>query len=1193
MPPVFPHLQPISHDAVGDIAAPLIASFDFALSAGLRAVERHLHQEVHVEREGKPTVKLRFWLSDLQVGEPTVEYKHANGNDGVLPLLPRECRERRLNYHAPLSAQLWRQLDKREASCVDVHLGYVPIMVRSAKCHLHGLPAESLMRAGEDPSEMGGYFISNGNEKIIRYLIASRRNYPAALERPAFAKKGENFSSKAVVFRSVRDDETSATLTLHYLNTGTCMAKIKILQNEYFIPLGLLLKCLRPEPFVTDFELFSRVTRGASHNSFAAERIELELRAAGGKSRFTYGQCVNFLGAQFRDRIPNLPADASHLEAGKAIIDRYVLVHLGDAGDAKLDCVVEMTRKLYAFVQGAVGADNPDALSAQEVLLPGHIYLQILRESLENALHVTRKSYEVELGKAARTATAMAVADKVAQTLEADVKSADLKKRLVKASGDVGKKLFYFLATGNLVSTSGLDLMQTGGFTVLAEKLNRLRYLSHFVAVHRGAFFASMKTTTGRKLLPDSWGFLCPVHTPDGAPCGLLNHLVVAACPVGGNVPADVAKLALMLTRWGMNPSSSAASALGDGEEMPVWADGRLLGHASPATCADMARRLRLVKVNALAAVLAGMDNGGGWHDGGQVFPTARVLAALDEPRADAVDAAGAVCAALEVALVPMGDSKVSPSPGLFLFSGRGRLLRPVLHVGTGLVELIGPLEQAFLSVAVRPEELEPHHTHVEIRPASAMLSLVAALTPFSDFNQSPRNMYQCQMGKQTMGTAMYNYERRADNKTYRICTPQAPLVQTQAQAAFAVDEYPSGTNAIVAVISYTGYDMDDAMIVNKSSMERGFAHATVYKTHVLQVEGPAEVIANPDGQHKGLDSDGLPALGAKLREGDAMASFLNTTTGKARLVKHKDGEDCTVCRVSVSQLAVPVATRTRGYPDAKAGGVRQASVTTRYNRNPVVGDKFSSRHGQKGVLSVLWPHENMPFTESGMTPDVIINPHAFPSRMTIGMLVEIMAGKVAALYGEPQDATPFTKQGDEQGATAVDYFGAQLAQAGYAYHGSEPMYSGVDGREMRADIFFGPCYYQRLRHMVSDKSQVRSTGPVDAMTRQPIKGRKRHGGIRFGEMERDSLVAHGAAFLAQDRLLNCSDKHTAYVCCGSLLSAHVVPGGKDDWAVGGTRVTCRLCGKDDAWRLVTVPYVLRYLGNELAAMGVKMQFEF
>lgn len=270
---------------------------------------------------------------------------------------------------------------------------------------------------------------------------------------------------------------------------------------------------------------------------------------------------------------------------------------------------------------------------------------------------------------------------------------------------------------------------------------------------------------------------------------------------------------------------------------------------------------------------------------------------------------------------------------------------------------------------------------------------------------------------------------------------------------------------------------------------------------------------------------------------------------------------------------------------DNSTQGVKKVSVTLRYNRRPIVGDKFASRAGQKGVVSILWPQEDMPFSESGITPDLIINPHAFPSRMTIGMLIESMAGKSGALNGVFQDSSPFRLQGDMEGETAADYFGRQLRSAGYQYHGTEVMYSGVLGTQLECEIYIGVVYYQRLRHMVSDKSQVRSTGPIDALTRQPIKGRSKGGGVRFGEMERDSLLAHGTAFLMQDRLLNCSDRHVAFVCCGSILSTHRKTS-PDDKKV---RIYCRLCKRTDAWKCIVIPYVFRFLSNELAAMGIRI----
>jgi DNA-directed RNA polymerase I subunit RPA2 len=251
-----------------------------------------------------------------------------------------------------------------------------------------------------------------------------------------------------------------------------------------------------------------------------------------------------------------------------------------------------------------------------------------------------------------------------------------------------------------------------------------------------------------------------------------------------------------------------------------------------------------------------------------------------------------------------------------------------------------------------------------------------------------------------------------------------------------------------------------------------------------------------------------------------------------------------------------------------------------------------------------------MPFSDSGISPDVIINPHAFPSRMTIGMLVESMAGKAGALHGIYQDATPFSfhESGDQ---VSVDYFGEQLRAAGYNYYGSEPLYSGVSGCLMHADLYIGVVYYQRLRHMVSDKYQVRSTGPVNPLTRQPIKGRKKGGGIRLGEMERDSLLSHGAAFLLHDRLLNCSDKHTAYVCsrCGDLLMAttervNTLSAGQTAMEAmnkAKIRLFCRSpkCkettrdeGNDEAVQPIILPYVYRYLVNELASMNVKLSME-
>jgi DNA-directed RNA polymerase I subunit RPA2 len=409
---------------------------------------------------------------------------------------------------------------------------------------------------------------------------------------------------------------------------------------------------------------------------------------------------------------------------------------------------------------------------------------------------------------------------------------------------------------------------------------------------------------------------------------------------------------------------------------------------------------------------------------------------------------------------------------------------------------------------------------------------------------------------------------------------------------------------------------MEDAMIINKGSFQRGFGHGTVYKTIIADIEAEAKLMGassvgnevrlvfanreiNGEKEYSKLGVDGLPLVGDPLSYGDPLYCMIDLTTGKNKTLSHKDHELAYIEDVRLVER------------DAGRHQSASALIKLRYPRKPVIGDKFSSRHGQKGVLSILWPQEDMPFTESGITPDVIINPHAFPSRMTIGMLVESISGKSGALHGHFQDATPFTfhETGDKN---SIDYFGEQLQAAGYNYYGSEPLYSGVSGCIFQADLFVGVVYYQRLRHMVSDKYQVRATGPKNELTRQPIKGRKKGGGIRLGEMERDSLLSHGAAYLLHDRLLNCSDRHVSFACsrCGDILAPSTerstiqTTGQSTTDAINKPklRLLCRnsSClaaakrgdGNDDAVEPVVLPYVFRYLVNELAAMNIKLKLE-
>ncbi|GFH16505.1 DNA-directed RNA polymerase subunit beta, partial [Haematococcus lacustris] len=547
-------------------------------------------------------------------------------------------------------------------------------------------------------------------------------------------------------------------------------------------------------------------------------------------------------------------------------------------------------------------------------------------------------------------------------------------------------------------------------------------------------------------------------------------------------------------------------------------------------------------------------------------------------------------------------------------------MMRPVRQCGSGRVEMIGTLEQSCLAIRCPDGGIggSPSlaFSHQELG-ALSLLSVVASMTPFSDYNQSPRNMYQCQMGKQTMGTPAQAMQHRTDNKMYRLLNPQTPLARTTRYDQYHMDEYPSGTNAVVAVLSYTGYDMEDAMILNKSSMERGICHGRLIKTEMAagfkrpvgafgqqypqNVPSAASSTAvlqqrlAPASNHKESDhlgEDGLPHVGAIIWPGQTVYSVKDQTTGQYKAHKLKGEEVACVDAVTL-------------VGSKEKGPCQRANIRLVFNRNPVIGDKFASRAGQKGVLSILWPDVNMPFVaKTGMRPDLIINPHAFPSRMTIGMLIESMGAKAGALTGTFVDASPFQKADGKPGNPAEE-FGAVLESLGYARHGQETMISGITGEEMKCDIFIGIVYYQRLRHMVSDKFQVRSTGPINNLTKQPLKGRKLGGGIRLGEMERDSLLAHGAAYLLHDRLHTCSDYHVMDVCtqCGSLVApltrphaaASATSGPLSSASTGSSvgRVICPVCDNSSRYiERVALPYVFKFLATELAAMNIKVHIE-
>ncbi|XP_057520184.1 DNA-directed RNA polymerase I subunit 2 isoform X1 [Amaranthus tricolor] len=1144
-----------------------IESYDYLVETGLEKIMNSI-KPVEIRHPFSST-KLRIYFENPSLIAPVKSDKGM-----ARPLLPHECRQAKISYSTKLKADVCFQYNNGVVIRENYNFGSFPVMLKSKICHLRNASPTKLVEHKEESTEMGGYFILNGLERIIRLLILQKRNYPMSMVRSSFRGRREGYSDRALAMRCVREDQSSVTLKLYYLNNGSARIGFWIQAREFLLPVGIVLKALIP---ATDHEIYVALTciynekyeglKGAVGTQLVGERAKVIVDELHKLGLLTHRQCLEHIGQCFQPVMDGLENE-NYSVIGDAVLNDFIFVHLGSNNHDKFNLLIFMLQKLFSLVDKTSVSDNPDALQNQEVLQAGLLISVYLKEKLQEWLHRSRKILNDELNQNCEKFDFTSLGD--------------VKKLLNKnAAAQVGNAIENMLKTGRIATQSTLDLPQKAGFTIQADRLNFLRFLSNFRAVHRGAAFAGARTTSVRKLLPEAWGFLCPVHTPDGEPCGLLNHLT-HTCRITSffdqqGVIKDFFKMRLSIIKVligvGMKPSLPMLAQGGPPEVLSVLLDGRVVGSIACSEVEELVKCLRRLKLSDTKMVP---------ND-------------------------------LEVGYVPL--SFRGAYPGLYLSTNPNRFIRPVKNISVppedgNVIELIGPFEQVYMEIRC-PDggdggrgESHPA-THEEIHP-TGILSVVANLTPWSNHNQSPRNMYQCQMAKQTMGFSWQSLLFRSDQKTYHLQTPQSPIVRTSSYAKYGIDEYPSGTNAIVAVLAYTGYDMEDAMILNKSSVERGMCHAQIYQTETIDLttEGSRSDRASKSfrrstvdkSAHSLIDVDGLPYPGQIIHPNEPYCSVHNSTNDTIFNKKLKGSEHAVVDSVVI---------------DGKnKKGLQKANVRFRRPRNPIIGDKFSSRHGQKGVCSRLWPDVDMPFSHNtGMRPDLIINPHAFPSRMTIAMLLESIAAKGGSLAGKFRDATTFgdtVKKADgehgSESSSLVDELGSLLTARGFDRYGTEILYSGVYGTELTCEIFIGPVYYQRLRHMVSDKFQVRSTGTVDPVTRQPIKGRKRGGGIRFGEMERDAMLAHGAAYLLHDRLHKSSDYHVADVCslCGSILSTVIIEPHKPvvhkinglPPARAPKKVFCHACKTSKGMETVAMPYVFRYLSAELAAMNIKMTLQ-
>lgn len=757
------------------------------------------------------------------------------------------------------------------------------------------------------------------------------------------------------------------------------------------------------------------------------------------------------------------------------------------------------------------------------------------------------------------------------------------------SSQTITKNLRYCLATGNWGAKRG-EPSATG----VSQVLNRLTYASTLSHLRRlnSPIDRGGKQARPRQLHNTHWGMLCPAETPEGQACGLVKNLAMMAS-VSVGFSSDL--IMEHLVQWSMDPLYEVDPST-IYTHAKIFLNGAWVGmHSNPEILVKnfkLARRLSPL-LHEMSIVFNTNENEVKFYT-----DPGRILRPLFVVQKD--NDTGRCHLMLRREHLEKLENQDEDNP--FTWTD---LIRE------GVVELVGCEEEETCMIAMYEEDMYPDttngeesesyssdYTHCEIHP-SMILGVCGSIIPFPDHNQSPRNTYQSAMGKQAMGVHATSFLYRMDTMANVLFYPQKPLVKTRMMDYLKFYCLPAGQNTITAIASHTGYNQEDSVILNQSSVDRGLFRSIFYRSYRDQekrLKSADERFEIPDEDccevmkracYAKLDIDGFAIPGERVSGDDILigktAPSRNTSFGEGSGNMFTPGIQLsssdplfrggkTRKDVSTSQRAQETSIVDKVMVTTNNEGYRFVKIRTRSIRIPQIGDKFSSRHGQKGTCGMLYRQEDMPFTIEGITPNLIMNPHAIPSRMTLGHLIECLMGKLSALRGEEGDATPFTD-------VKVSDISKYLHKSGYQKTGNEVLYCGHTGRPLSAQIFIGPTYYQRLKHMVDDKIHSRARGPTQNLIRQPMEGRSRDGGLRFGEMERDCMIAHGASLFLKDAMLDRSDKFTIHVCdiCGQMAKADLK----------NRTFKCLVCKQETQISQVQIPYAAKTLFQELMSMAI------
>jgi DNA-directed RNA polymerase subunit B len=1119
---------------------------------------RKRDEKFKIDYEAKPTIR---------VGVP--EVREANG--ATHKLSPMEARLRNLNYHAPIELEFTVIENGVEHEPERVRIGSLPIMIKSKKCTLYRENLEDegeltddeykdrLVEMSEDPCDPGGYFIIGGTERATISLedLAPNR---------VLVEYSERYGKKVEVAKVFSQKEGYRALTLmEKKKDGMLMVSVPTASGQ--IPLIILMKALGME---SDEDIFTAVVSDPEMRNIIYANIEecQNKKLFPPTGVFTKTDALNWLEKKFAT------GQAKEYRERKvsSIIDRSLLPHLGDAHEDRIKKAIFLGRVARTVLELSLEKrhqDDKDHYANKRLKLAGDLMEDLFRVSFANLIKDLK--YQVERSYARRKEV------KISSAIRPDL---------------LTQRLLHALATGNWVGGRA-------GVSQLLDRTSNMSAISHLRRV-TSPLTRSQPHFEARDLHPTQWGRLCPNETPEGQNCGLVKNCALIV-DVSEGVPEDEVKV--LLADLGTQQVKGEQTTL-----TRVYINGDLVGlHDGAERLVDKIRERRregLISHETnirhdkhMNEVIINCDEGRLRRPlvvlkDGRPALTAKHLEDITLGKRKITDL-------IRIGVVEWVDAEEEEDSFIAIYPydvptrcehcGMPLSRNDVSWVNLG-EEGPARLECHHCNDVFEMETLlTPNHTHLEMDPMT-ILGVCAGLVPYPEHNSSPRVTMGAGMAKQSLGLATSNYRKRPDTRSHLLHYPQAPLVQTDEMKYVNFNERPAGQNYVVAVMSYRGYNMEDAVVMSKASIERGLGRSTFSRTY------SAEERRYPGGQEDHFEIPSPDVRGAR-----ADMSYNNLTPDDGMICPEAsvDGGDVLIGKTSPPRFleeetdfltpqkrretSITVRHGEHGWVDSvmlteSENGSKLAKVKVRDLRIPELGDKFASRHGQKGVIGLIAPTENMPFTAEGVVPDLVINPHAIPSRMTVAHVLEMIGGKIGSMNGRFVDGTPFSGEREESLRNA-------LVRNGFKSNGKDIMYDGLTGDMIEAEIFVGVIYYQKLHHMVSGKLHVRSRGPIQILTRQPTEGRSRQGGLRFGEMERDCLIGHGAAMVIKDRLLDESDGTTQYVCGNPECGHFAIKDRKGN-------LRCPVCENNSKIYPVQTSYAFKLLLDELLSLGVSMRLQ-